>query len=1277
MPTDTTSLKISVDSRGVKIADKNLNDLSKTSSKAEGATNKLTTATSKLNVQNILTAAAVYKLSSEFIKLSDTYSNMNSLLKLVTKDSKDLADTQQSLFEIAQKSRSGYEGTVELYAKIARSTKSLNLESSELLRITETINKTGIISGGSAQSIDASLTQLGQAFASGTLRGEELNSVLEQTPRLAQAIADGMGYEVGALRSLAAQGKITSEVLVQALQSQSQAVDAEFKRMALTVDGASVTIGNSILDVIGRFNDATGASRSLAESINEFGLSLTRNADDIVAYGQFTYATISRTVDIFNLLWESVENGVEIVGSGVGTVVYGTMAAISEMVEQTTRALHSVNLSSDETLAEAISNNEKMQAALRNSVKTIQDSAKEVNDALLKASPTVEDRVAEMIEKNATEKIIKEVQNRGKLISAAQAKADEESFKQREKHLAALVKLDEDYMQAITDITQKTAEQRLEGLDQEALQTFNYYDNLMIKYAEVAGAEATLRQLQTEAIDEIIVKMKEQDEAFENTKAIDALDAINDRYEKILDSQIAIAENGMNIDFDLDGVAKDLNNVSKAIQSMHVGSLKYTKEDIKLQNNYAKAYLAAGKDIEKQAKAESEFNADQATLKESRQNAEMAGYASLAGAMASAFEQGSKGAIAFTALQSALGIASSWTAIAQAWALPFPANIPAAAMVASQVMPIIGQLGGSSSGSGGGASAPSAKEVAIKNVEDTYTPITDRLDRQIELMESLDLKGSMGITQIALSQAEFAKASALAKVEFETGMLDTWDSVLQSIATKTVKQGYATAGTSYMFGGTPSMTVRQAEEELSLTIMERIARISKPIEKNWYGIVNPQYATQMAEYNELIGLAQEAINDYAISMVDTVAEMKDAGKTFEELFDSITQTSKYAELELKKAQADVAKLTRGNSLESYLEKQISAINQVSESFGMNIQKLLLSTNKADLQRQAEAVDALAIASNRAFVGGVEEALNFLDSIELVGEALANSRENTKEYLDSFKTEDQLTKELAKTLGVTLANSFNELDVLFKKLSISGGLLTDTELELLTANKALIETRLEEEKALAETNATNYINELTASLSKLEPITNTLRSTIDNLRASSMTSEQNLSNFYEAMNEATTLSTSGSYEDFATAVQKATSLSSVLNNAENFSLSRDMDFAKLVAANQFESLESITLKEIDYLRMIVENTDPLKEASTSYGFGGATSVPSITQSVVNPNLSGAYVQNDNVNVVSALSNQNVLLNAIITKQDTQITILRESRDIQNGSLVVLENIEAVS
>ncbi|MFG1210946.1 tape measure protein [Xanthobacter flavus] len=201
------------------------------------------------------------------IEQADDYNTLISRLRLVTDSQDQLNDTYEKLFQSAQNNRVALGSTVELYARLANSAADLNLNQGQLLQITDSVSKALTVGGGNALANAATLLQLGQAFGAGALRGDELNSVLEQTPRLAQAIADGLKVPVGSLKSLAEQGKVTSEAVANALLSQKDALDREFLAMNKTVSSAWAVLGNAVLDFIGKADNATGASTSFAENI--------------------------------------------------------------------------------------------------------------------------------------------------------------------------------------------------------------------------------------------------------------------------------------------------------------------------------------------------------------------------------------------------------------------------------------------------------------------------------------------------------------------------------------------------------------------------------------------------------------------------------------------------------------------------------------------------------------------------------------------------------------------------------------------------------------------------------------------------------------------------------------------------------------------------------------------------------------------------------------------------------------------------------------------------
>ncbi|MDC4012770.1 tape measure protein, partial [Acinetobacter baumannii] len=153
------------------------------------------------------------------ISKMDAYTGLQNRLKLVTNNQAELNKATEDTFRIAQKTYSAWDSVLQVYQRFSDNAKTLNLTMDDTARLTETVSKAVAISGASAEAADAALVQFGQALASGTLRGEELNSVMEQTPALAKAIAQGMGITVGELRSVAAEGKITSQEIVKALRN--------------------------------------------------------------------------------------------------------------------------------------------------------------------------------------------------------------------------------------------------------------------------------------------------------------------------------------------------------------------------------------------------------------------------------------------------------------------------------------------------------------------------------------------------------------------------------------------------------------------------------------------------------------------------------------------------------------------------------------------------------------------------------------------------------------------------------------------------------------------------------------------------------------------------------------------------------------------------------------------------------------------------------------------------------------------------------------------------
>jgi tape measure domain-containing protein len=260
--TEYARLVVAVDSTQAAKARAELDKLPGSARKASSAADGLTSSFKKLG--GVL---ATYFSVREVVRAAEAYTTINNRLRLVTASSEQFAQAQADLFRIAQNSRQPLTETAELYQRIATNQKELGLTGDGVARITEVINKSLAVSGTSASAAAGALTQLGQAFASGQLRGEELNSVLENAPALAQALARGMGVTVGQLRALGAEGKISAQAVVDALLSQGEALDQQFATLAPTVSGAMTTVGNAFVQLVGQMDQTTGASANAAAEI--------------------------------------------------------------------------------------------------------------------------------------------------------------------------------------------------------------------------------------------------------------------------------------------------------------------------------------------------------------------------------------------------------------------------------------------------------------------------------------------------------------------------------------------------------------------------------------------------------------------------------------------------------------------------------------------------------------------------------------------------------------------------------------------------------------------------------------------------------------------------------------------------------------------------------------------------------------------------------------------------------------------------------------------------
>jgi tape measure domain-containing protein len=276
------TLRIKVDSSETDKGRKSLEELANAGAKAEGSTKKLTEQTDRVSTAAKAAFAAFTALASsmavrEVIRYADEWQNAENRLKLVTSSSAELARVQGVLMKTANETRAGFSSTAELYTTLARSTTALGLTTEDLVGITRTINQTFAVAGASAAGMEGAIRQLSQGLASGALRGDEFNSVAEQAPGIMDALAASLKMSRGELREFAATGGITSEILVNALQSYASTAEG----MAAT---ATRTFGQSMTEARNNMLEFVGSSEVVKAGVSGAGqvvVTLSNNLDSL------------------------------------------------------------------------------------------------------------------------------------------------------------------------------------------------------------------------------------------------------------------------------------------------------------------------------------------------------------------------------------------------------------------------------------------------------------------------------------------------------------------------------------------------------------------------------------------------------------------------------------------------------------------------------------------------------------------------------------------------------------------------------------------------------------------------------------------------------------------------------------------------------------------------------------------------------------------------------------------------------------------------------------
>ena len=216
-------------------------------------------------------------------RTADEFNNYQSRITLVSKSNQEASRTFRQLMTVANDTGQLFGATAELYTRVYRAMGD-RANSQELLQFTKTINQSMVVSGANAQEASAAIIQLSQGMASGTLRGEEFNSVAEQAPVILEMLQKSLGKTRGELRKMAEDGELTTEVVLRAVRESAEGVQAQYDQMPKTIGRAVNELTNAWMQFIGQTDGALSASSVAATVISTLAqhLNLLGNAALVV-----------------------------------------------------------------------------------------------------------------------------------------------------------------------------------------------------------------------------------------------------------------------------------------------------------------------------------------------------------------------------------------------------------------------------------------------------------------------------------------------------------------------------------------------------------------------------------------------------------------------------------------------------------------------------------------------------------------------------------------------------------------------------------------------------------------------------------------------------------------------------------------------------------------------------------------------------------------------------------------------------------------------------------
>lgn len=280
----TNTLHIRVRSDGTRVVSKEIKSIGESANLASRQIFLLRRA-----VQTLFAAAGVRAA----FRAIEQFTELNNKLKTVTDSTNELIRVRKQLLSISNESRTALGATVQLYTRTTRAVERLGLSEEKRLKFTSLLTKESIVGGATNIEADNAIRQLTQGMGAAGLKGEELRSVLEQLPTVAERIADYLGVTSSELRKLGEEGELTGEVVIQAMLAAEDSINKAFGETLPTISQSFQVLKNNFVEFFGQLDEGTGISRLLSDSL----IAVSENLSTVV-----TALTVIAGATVFNFL---------------------------------------------------------------------------------------------------------------------------------------------------------------------------------------------------------------------------------------------------------------------------------------------------------------------------------------------------------------------------------------------------------------------------------------------------------------------------------------------------------------------------------------------------------------------------------------------------------------------------------------------------------------------------------------------------------------------------------------------------------------------------------------------------------------------------------------------------------------------------------------------------------------------------------------------------------------------------------------------------------------